>query len=71
MFNVAASGSAPLRYAWLFNGKKLSNTGNIRGATSAVVSVSKATSANAGKYSVVVTNALGSITSKSVALTVQ
>lgn len=71
MFNVAANGQGPLRYSWLFNGQALANTGNVHGAASAVLTLTKATVANAGNYSVTVTNTLGSATSKSVALTVQ
>jgi len=71
VFRVLATGQTPLQYAWYFNDKPLKSSGNIRGATGNVLILSKATSANAGDYSVIVTNALGSATSKSVALSVQ
>ena len=70
-FRVTASGRAPLAYRWRRNDKALTNGGNIHGATSAALTLIKATAANAGNYHVVVKNAIGSVTSKTVALTVQ
>jgi len=70
-FNVTATGVAPFRYQWLLNGQTLSNGGQVRGATSAVLRLSQVTTANAGGYSVTITNALGSATSNAAALTVQ
>jgi hypothetical protein len=63
-FTVTASGTAPLSYQWRFNGS------NISGATSASYTVSNAQSANAGNYSVVVSNSAGSVTSNNATLTV-
>jgi hypothetical protein len=63
-FTVAASGTAPLSYQWRFNGS------NISGATSASYTLSNAQSANAGSYSVVVSNSAGSATSNNATLTV-
>ncbi|MCX6932812.1 MAG: N-acetylmuramoyl-L-alanine amidase [Verrucomicrobia bacterium] len=54
---VAAIGASPLSYQWRFNGV------DIVGATGATVLVSSARPTDAGGYSVVVTNALGSVTS--------
>jgi hypothetical protein len=63
-FSVTASGTAPLSYQWRFNGS------NISGATSASYTLSNAQSANAGNYSVVVSNSAGSATSNNATLTV-
>jgi hypothetical protein len=71
VFRVLATGQAPLQYAWYFNNKLLKNSGKVRGATSNLLILSKVTAANVGDYYVFVSNALGSATSKSVALTVQ
>ena len=56
-FNVVAAGAAPLSYQWQFGGA------NILGATNASLTVANAQAANAGAYTVVVSNAGGSVTS--------
>ncbi len=63
-FSVTATGSAPLSYQWSFAGNAIS------GATSASYSLSNVQKANAGSYSVTVTNSLGSVTSSNATLTV-
>ncbi|EEF59906.1 beta strand repeat-containing protein [Pedosphaera parvula] len=63
-FSVVATGTAPLSYQWRFN-----NT-NIAGATSSIFSLSNVQTANAGNYSVVITNIAGITTSSSALLTV-
>ncbi len=63
-FTVTATGTAPLRYQWRKNGVNLS------GATVSAYSIASATAANAGTYSVVVSNAAGSKTSNNATLTV-
>lgn len=63
-FSVGATGTAPLSYRWFKDGLA------IGGATSAALSVSAAQTSNAGNYTVVVTNAAGSITSSAAELTV-
>ncbi len=63
-FWVVAHGTAPLAYQWSFNDSP------ITGATSSLLQVSNAQAANAGDYSVTVTNAGGSVTSNAPALTV-
>ena len=63
-FSVVASGTAPLTYQW-----KLGGT-NISGATSASYTIASAQSANAGSYTVTVTNSAGSATSNAATLTV-
>lgn len=64
-FNVSASGTAPLGYQWFFNA-----TNVLAAATNASLTVTNAQSANAGGYSVVVTNVAGSVGSVVATLTV-
>lgn len=61
---ATASGTAPLKYQWLFNGNPVS------GATNATVTLSNLSSAQAGGYSLWVTNIAGSITSQVAAVVV-
>ncbi|HEU5080685.1 MAG TPA: DUF4082 domain-containing protein [Opitutaceae bacterium] len=63
-FSVTASGSATLKYQWQKNGASIS------GANSATYSIASAASADAGTYTVVVSNSAGSTTSKAATLTV-
>ncbi len=63
-FTVSANGTPPLSYQWMFN------TTNITGATNAALILANAQLTNAGSYSVLVTNAYGSITSSNALLTV-
>lgn len=58
-FTVVATGTAPLRYQWRFNGA------NLAGATSASLVTTQA-----GNYSVVVSNVAGSVASATATLTV-
>ncbi|HVW20222.1 MAG TPA: immunoglobulin domain-containing protein [Opitutaceae bacterium] len=63
-FSVAATGTAPLSYQWKFNGTAIS------GATSSSYTIAGVTSANAGSYTVTVSNSAGSATSNAATLTV-
>ena len=63
-FSVVAAGSQPLSYQWYFNGTA------IAGATSATYGITNAQAANAGAYTVIVTNAFGSVSSAAATLTV-
>ena len=63
-FSVTASGTAPLSYQWRFNGTNLS------GATSTSLTLAGVQPANAGSYTVAVTNSAGSATSAAAVLTV-
>jgi hypothetical protein len=63
-FSVTATGSPAPTYQWR------KGTTAIAGATSATLSFTNVQTADAGSYSVVVTNSAGSITSNAVALTV-
>ena len=55
-FNVAATGT-PLFYQWRLNGTNLFNGGSISGATSATLTLTNLQFAQAGNYSVIVSNA--------------
>lgn len=63
-FNVAAIGTSPLRYQWQFN------RAGIAGATLTSLILTNVQPANAGNYTVVVTNSVGSVTSAIAVLTV-
>ncbi len=63
-FTVSASGSS-LTYQWFFNNVA------IAGATSANLTIPSVTSASTGSYTVIATNALGSVTSSTAVLTLR
>jgi hypothetical protein len=64
-FAVAATGSVPLSYQWRRNGVALS------GATGTSLTLTNVQSADAGSYSVTVTNNLGSVSSNPAVLSVR
>ncbi len=74
-FTVTASGTAPFTYQWrkagvnLANGTAL-NAATISGATSATLTLTSITSADAGSYDVVITNSVNPTTSAAATLTV-
>ena len=61
---VMAVGTPPLSYQWSWNGT------NLPGGTNTMLTLTNVQLAQAGNYSVLVTNAIGSVTSSSAALTV-
>ncbi len=63
-FSVAASGTAPFTYQWRKDGAAIS------GATSSTYSISSTSAVDAGRYTVVVTNGVGSVASSVAVLTV-
>src|SRR5207244_3483456 len=63
-FRVTANGDAPLSYQWRFN------DGDLIGMTNTALTVTNVQRANAGNYSVVVTNLSGSLTSQVATLTI-
>lgn len=63
-FSVSVTGSAPFTYQWRKNGT------NIAGATSPTLGLNNVQPQQAGSYSVVVTNAAGTVTSANANLTV-
>ena len=64
LFSVAAAGTPPLNYQWQFNGS------NILNATASTYARSNVQPADAGHYSVVVTNMAGGVTSRLARLSV-
>ena len=64
-FSVTATGTAPLNYQWWFNA-----TNKLAAATNASLTITNVQATNAGNYTVVITNAFGSITSSIAVLTV-
>jgi sugar lactone lactonase YvrE len=64
IFSVTASGTAPLNYQWLWSGAPLDNQ------TNSLLSLPNVSPSQVGAYSVVITNAYGSITSRVVPLVV-
>jgi xanthomonalisin len=64
VFSATVSGATPLAYQWQFNG------GNLLGATSNMLTLAAVTSADAGSYTLVVTNVYGAATSSVATLTV-
>ncbi|HZR18798.1 MAG TPA: immunoglobulin domain-containing protein [Verrucomicrobiae bacterium] len=63
-FQVAANGSTPLNYQWLFNGTALTR------ATSTSLTLNNVQSSQAGGYSALVSNSAGSVTTAVAQLTV-
>jgi len=69
LFSVTALGDAPLSYTWQKNGTNLPADARITGTDSSTLSISSILLADAGGYSVVVSNASGSVTSVIATLT--
>lgn len=61
--SVSAFAAPPISYQWRKTDVDISNGGNISGATSNVLTITGITSADAGDYTVVVTNLAGANTS--------
>ncbi|MGZ5505085.1 MAG: TIGR02597 family protein [Limisphaerales bacterium] len=68
-FNAAASGEA-LSWTWFKNSSPVSNSGNIVGATTRSLTILSASQSNAGTYTAVASNVLGTATSSTATLTV-
>ena len=64
-FSAGIYGTAPFTYQWALNGT------NVVGGTNLMLALTNVTFANAGSYTLSVTNAAGSVTSRSASLTVQ
>ncbi|MFM1769796.1 MAG: hypothetical protein RJA22_2325 [Verrucomicrobiota bacterium] len=62
-FRVGHRGTGPFTYTWRRNGIPFGNGGNISGANTAVLTISNVLAAQAGTYSVIVSNAVGGATS--------
>jgi hypothetical protein len=64
-FSISVTGTGPFGYQWFFNTNNL-----IDGATTNTFTITSAQLTNAGGYSVVITNSVGSVTSKVATLTI-
>jgi alpha-tubulin suppressor-like RCC1 family protein len=62
-FSVMANGTSPLSYQWQKNGSNLNNNDNVSGANYSTLTLTSLTPWDAGIYTVVVSNAAGSVTS--------
>ncbi len=69
-FTAEATGSGPLFYQWRKNGTNLTDGPKITGTTASTLIVSSLVAADAGDYSVLITNSFGSTTSQVARLTV-
>ena len=64
LLEVVATGDAPLSVFWRRNGTNLADGGNTSGSSSSILFVQGAGLLDSGQYSVVVTNSLGTVTSR-------
>jgi len=69
-FTGAAIGTSPLQYQWRKDGVNLSDGASISGATTPALTVANLAAADAGSYTLVVSNEAGSATSNPATLTV-
>jgi len=69
-FRVTAAGAPPLSYRWHKDGLALADGGDISGAATPLLILNSVLRGDEGGYSVVVTNAVGSVTSQVATLTV-
>ena len=69
-FSTVVDGTAPYAYQWYRNGSPLADNANITGSTTLSLSISNLTTANAGNYTLLVTNVAGATNSLVAVLTV-
>jgi uncharacterized repeat protein (TIGR01451 family) len=69
-FSVTAMGTAPLGYQWQKNGIGLTNGGTLSGTATTNLVLSAVTTNDAGTYTVIITNSVGSVTSSVAIFTV-
>lgn len=62
-FTVAAQGTAPLAYVWKFNGTDLTDGANVQGSRTATLTLTGVQAAQAGGYTVQISNGTGNVTS--------
>jgi hypothetical protein len=70
-FSVQAIGTDPLSYQWRMNGTNLASGGTRSGTTSSNLTIANFQMSDVGGYSIVVTNAYGSVTSSVAVLNMQ
>jgi hypothetical protein len=68
VFNLGADSDTSLSYQWQFDGADLSDTDYISGSQTSELTIYDVGSGNVGKYTVIVSNAAGSVTSKAASL---
>ena len=69
-FSVGATGTLPLSYQWIHAGTNLLDGGEFSGSASSTLTITGVGIADAGNYSVVVSNTKGSVTSATAKLSV-
>jgi uncharacterized delta-60 repeat protein len=69
-FNIVAGGDPPVSFSWQKNGAALADGGNVSGSLTSTLTLSNVLHADSGGYSVIVSNAGGSVTSIVAILTV-
>jgi hypothetical protein len=69
-FSVVVSGTAPFGYQWRRNGARLAESTHLSGTQSNRFTINSALTNDSGRYTVVITNNSGSITSQVATLTV-
>jgi hypothetical protein len=70
-FSVAATGSSTLTNQWSFNGSPLSDNANVSGSASPALTIRDVSGANAGNYTLRVSNPGGATNSMSVSLSIR
>ena len=70
VFSVTAEGSGTLYYQWQTNGVNLMDGGNVLNSSTPTLNLTTTSASDAGNYTVVITNAYGSVTSSVAVLTV-
>jgi uncharacterized repeat protein (TIGR03803 family) len=68
-FQVGAVGNFPLYYQWQLNGNNITDSTNIIGTTTTILTIANVSSVNTGTYSVIVSNSLGRVSSAGAVLT--
>jgi len=63
LFNIAVSGAPSLHYQWQRNGTNLIDGNHVFGSTNRVLTLANVSPSDQGTYSVIVSNALGSVAS--------
>ena len=70
-FSVAVTGARPLGYQWQKDGTNLADTLTLKGSLARVLTLTNLVPADAGTYSVVITNPLGTVGSTGAMLSIQ
>jgi hypothetical protein len=70
VLTVAAGGTLPLNYQWQKNGTNLVDGGNVMGSATTNLTLLNLSQSDTANYDVVITNAVGSVTSSVVAVNV-